>query len=86
MFASNSIRFASRQVAVTVAGRRTVATVAKQASSSSSSNKLYQPVLLAAGLTLAATTAFADREVRALYSLYCVCPPFFSLLVETLRS
>jgi hypothetical protein len=54
MFAS-SLRHASLRV-----GTRTAATVAGNAAKQSASNAYYQPVLLAAGLTLAATT-FAQQ-------------------------
>jgi len=65
MFASNNLRFAARHVA-SVTGRRTAATVAAKQSSHSG---FYQPVLFAAGVTVAAAALFQDREVRTVY--YC---------------
>lgn len=64
MFAS-TLRHASLR-----AGTRTAATVAGNAAKQSATTSYYQPVLVAAGLTLAATTFMQIEQVRSLHSLY----------------
>jgi hypothetical protein len=73
MFAS-TLRHASLRAA----GTRTAATVAGNASKQSTSSSYYQPVLVAAGLTLAATTFAQVEKVR--YVCLCLCLWEFSYL------